>query len=153
MVPLENGGPKDLKETLRKQWMAEVRMLRAYFHFYLFRLYGPIPIIDRVIPISATGSELQVYRNTVDEVVSFIISEIDKAIADLPNREDLDPSTEYGRFNKTIAKAIKAKVLVLAASPLFNNNNYYKGFKDQRGVELFPEGDSKQRWKRCFASM
>lgn len=147
MVPLENGGPKDLKETLRKQWMAEVRMLRAYFHFYLFRLYGPIPIIDRVIPISATGSELQVYRNTVDEVVSFIISEIDKAIADLPNREDLDPSTEYGRFNKTIAKAIKAKVLVLAASPLFNNNNYYKGFKDQRGVELFPEGDSKQRWK------
>lgn len=150
MVPLENGGPKDLSADLRNQWMAEVRMLRAYFHFYLFRLYGPIPIMDRVIPISATGSELQVYRNTVDEVVSFIVSEIDKAIIDLPNREDMDPSTEYGRFNKTIAKAIKAKVLVLAASPLFNNNNYYKEFKDRRGVDLFPEGDSKQRWEAAL---
>src|SRR5690606_32725617 len=58
--------------------------------------------------------------------------------------------SEFGRFNKTIARSIKAKTLVLAASPLFNNNNYYAGFKDQRGIELFPQGDSKQRWQRAL---
>lgn len=152
MVPVENGGPRDLKESVRNRWMAEVRVLRAYYHFYLFRLYGPIPIIDKVIPISATGEELAYRRKPVDEVVRFITSEIDLAIPDLPERADMDPSTEYGRFNKTIAKAIKAKVLVLAASPLFNNNNYYKGFKDKEGTDLFPEGDSKQRWEAALAA-
>lgn len=149
-VPLENGGPKDLTEKKRSQWMAEARTLRAFYHFYLFRLYGPIPIMDRVIPISAKGEDLQIYRNTVDEVVNFIVTELDKAIEFLPERSEMDPSTEFGRFNKTIARCIKAKALVLAASPQFNNNNYYKGYKDNRGIELFPEGDSKKRWQAAL---
>lgn len=149
-VPLENGGPKDLSEKKRNLWMAEVRALRAFYHFYLFRLYGPIPIMDHVIPISAEEEDLQIYRNTTDEVVNFIVTELDKAIEFLPERAEMDQSTEFGRFNKTIARCIKAKALVLAASPLFNNNNYYKGYKDNRGIELFPEGDSQARWQAAL---
>lgn len=149
-VPLENGGPRDLSERKRNLWMAEVRALRAFYHFYLFRLYGPIPIIDHAIPISAEEEDLQIYRNTTDEVVDFIVTELDKAIEFLPERAEMDQSTEFGRFNKTIARCLKAKVLVLAASPLFNNNNYYKGYKDNRGVELFPEGDSQARWQSAL---
>lgn len=149
-VPIENGGPRDLPERKRNQWMAEVRTLRAFYHFYLFRLYGPIPIIDYVIPVSAEEKELQIRRNNVDEVVNFIVTELDKAIEFLPERAEMDPSTEFGRFNKTIARCLKAKVLVLAASPLFNNNNYYKGFKDKHDVELFPEGDSHARWQAAL---
>ncbi len=148
-IKVEDGGPRDLDESLREQWIAEVKTIKAYLHFYLLQLYGPIPIVDKVIPISAKGDEVDLYREPVDKVVDYIVNTLDEAIATLPNKNELDVVSEYGRFTKTIAKAIKAKTLVLAASPLFNNNNYYKGFKDNRGTELFPQGDSQARWDRA----
>lgn len=149
-ILLENGGPQDLEERFRVQWIAEAKAIRAYLHFYLLRLYGPIPIMDKATPISAKGEDVNVYRAPVDDVVDFIVNTLDEAIEDLPSLMQLDNSTEYGRFTKTIALCIKAKTLVLAASPIFNNNNYYKGFVDKRGVELFPLGNNKERWDRAL---
>ena len=149
-IQVENGGPRDLDEMIREQWIAEVKTIKAYLHFYLFRLYGPIPIVDEVIPVSAKGEELAIYREPVDQVVDYIVATLDDAIETLPDRNLLDVVSEYGRFTKTIARTIKAKTLVLAASPLFNNNNYYNGFTDNRGVELFPQGDSAERWARAL---
>ncbi|MDD2284600.1 MAG: RagB/SusD family nutrient uptake outer membrane protein [Paludibacter sp.] len=149
-IRIEDGGPRDLDEMLRDQWIAEVKVMKAYMHFYLMRLYGPIPIVDRVIPISAKGDEVNLYREPVDKVVDYIVNTLDDAIENLPATNELDIVSEYGRFTKTIALSIKAKTLVLAASPLFNNNNYNSGFKDKRGVELFPMGDSKARWERAL---
>ena len=149
-IRVENGGPRDLDEMLREQWIAEVKTIKAYLHYYLFRLYGPIPIVDKVIPISAKGEELAIYREPVDEVVDYIVGTLDEAIVNLPDNNQLDLVSEYGRFTKTIARCIKAKTLVLAASPLFNNNNYYSGFTDTRGVALFPLGNSADRWERAL---
>lgn len=148
----EDGGPRDLDESTRDKWIAEVKAIKAYLHFYLFQLYGPIPTMDEVIPISAKGEELAIYREPVDKVVDYIVGTLDEAIEQLPNLSELDVVSEYGRFTKTIALSVKAKVLVLAASPLFNNNNDYAGFKDKRGVELFPAGDSKARWERALTA-
>lgn len=152
-IRVEDGGPRDLEEYLREQWIAEVKAIKAYLHFYLLQLYGPIPIVDKVIPIAAKGEELDIYREPVDDVVNYIVNTLDEAIEDLPQLNDLDVVSEWGRFTKTIARSVKAKTLVLAASPLFNNNNYYRGFKDKRGVELFPEGDSKARWERALEAV
>lgn len=149
-IRVEDGGPRDLDAVLRDQWIAEVKTIKAYLHFYLLQLYGPIPIIDRAIPISGKGDEVDVYREPVDKVVDFIVNTLDEAIETLPLLNGLDALTEYGRFTKTIALSIKAKTLVLAASPIFNNNNYYTGIKDSRGVDLFPTGDSNERWKRAL---
>ena len=149
-IRVEDGGPRDLEEPLRAQWIAEAMAIKAYLHFYLLRLYGPIPIIDQVIPVSSKGDEVNLYREPVDEVVDYIANTLDAAIENLPSINELDVVSEYGRFTKTIALSIKAKTLVLAASPLFNNNNYYSGFKDKRGIELFPAGDSKVRWERAL---
>ena len=149
-IRIEDGGPRDVEEMLREQWIGEVKAMKAYMHFYLMRLYGPIPIIDNVIPISEKGDVVNVYREPIDKVVNYIVATLDEAIEDLPELNTLDAVSEYGRFTKTIAKSIKAKTLVLAASPIFNNNNYYSGVKDNRGVELFPAGDSKERWQRAL---
>ncbi|WP_286845618.1 RagB/SusD family nutrient uptake outer membrane protein [Proteiniphilum sp. UBA5310] len=149
-IRIEDGGPIDLDEMLREQWIAEVKSIKAYLHFYLLRLYGPIPIVDKVIPISAKGDEVNLYREPVDKVVDFIAKTLDDALENLPSLNQLDVASEYGRITKTISLCIKAKALVLAASPIFNNNNYYSGFKDKRGVELFPAGDSKARWERAL---
>ncbi|TYP88212.1 putative outer membrane starch-binding protein [Sphingobacterium allocomposti] len=149
-IGLEDGGPRDMDEMERERWIAEVKTIKAYLNFYLFQLYGPIPIVDKVIPIAAKGEELALYREPVDRVADYIVGLLDEAIETLPASAELDAATEFGRFTKTIARCIKAKTLVLAASPLFNNNNYYAGFKDKRGVDLFPAGDSRQRWQRAL---
>ncbi|TKG91135.1 RagB/SusD family nutrient uptake outer membrane protein [Puteibacter caeruleilacunae] len=151
-ILVENGGPQDLDDETRAKWMAEAKTIKAYLHFYLFQLYGPIPILDKATPISAGDDEVNVHRASVDEVVNYITSTLDEAIVDLPDLFELDNATEYGRFTKTIAKCIKAKTLVLAASPLFNNNNYYNGVVDNQGKELFPAGDSQQRWTLALAA-
>ncbi|MFV0483650.1 MAG: RagB/SusD family nutrient uptake outer membrane protein [Bacteroidales bacterium] len=149
-ILVENGGPRDLSDEKREQWIAEVKTLNAYYHFYLFRLYGPIPIMDKAQDISDKDDAVMVYRAPVDEVVDYIVNLLDETIPGLPEKMEMDNATEYGRFNSTIARCIKAQTLVLAASPLFNNNNYYKGVVDNRGVELFPEGDVQARWERAL---
>lgn len=152
-ILVENGGPRDIEEYERDRWIAEVKAIKAYLHFYLFQLYGPIPIMDKATPISAKGDEVNVYREPVDKVVEYIVKTLDDAIINLPMMNQLDVVSEFGRFNKTIALSIKAKTLVLAASPIFNNNNYYIGYKDKRGVELFPTGDKIERWERALEAV
>lgn len=138
--------PIDLPEDLKKRWVSEVKFLKAYYHFWLFQMYGPIPIVDTNIPVSATPDIVKTYRDPVDEVVNYIVSLIDEAAVGLPNAIS-DPLNEMGRITKPAALAIKARVLALAASPLFNGNPDYVGFKDARGIELFPAAYDKEKWK------
>lgn len=149
-ILVENGGPKDVDEFIRARWIAEVKAIKAYLHFYLLQLYGPIPIVDKAVPISEKGDIVNVYREPIDKVVEYIVNTLDEAIVDLPVINELDAVSEFGRFTKTIALSIKAKTLVLAASPIFNNNNFYNGYKDKRGIELFPRGDSKEKWNKAL---
>lgn len=150
-ILVEDGGPRDLDDMDRERWIAEVKAIKAYLHFYLFRLYGPIPIIDKTINFSGgKGDDVNVYRAPVDEVVDYIATTLDDAVKDLPTLNEVDPVMEYGRFTKAIALSIKAQALVYAASPIFNNNNYYSDYKDNRGISLFPVGDSKARWERAL---
>ncbi|MFV0506517.1 MAG: RagB/SusD family nutrient uptake outer membrane protein [Bacteroidales bacterium] len=151
-MPIENGGPRDVSDEERTRWIAEAKALKAYYHFYLFRLYGPIPIVDEALDISAKDDAIKSYRAPVDEVVDYIVKTLDEAIPGLPLKADMDNATEYGRFNATIARCIKAEALVFAASPLLNNNNYYKGIVDDRGVDLFPQGDAQARWERALVA-
>lgn len=136
----------DLPDYERSRWIAEVKFLKAYYHYYLMRMYGPIPIIDKNIPIEASTEEINIYREPVDDVVSFIVNLLDESVADLPS-EILDTGNELGRITKPIALGIKAEVLLLAASPLFNGNPDYAGFIDSRGIELVNTTPNPEKWK------
>ena len=137
--------PYELDELDRDRWIAEVKFLKAYYHFYLFRLYGPIPIVDKNLPVSAGVEEVAVYRNTVDEVTNYIVKLLDEAAAVLPNIIE-NQTEEMGRITKPIALALKAKVLTLAASPLFNGNSNYANVVDNRGIHLFPQEYDANKW-------
>src|SRR5690606_17999356 len=76
-IHIEDGGPRDLEEDLRERWIAEVKVIKAYLYFYLLQLYGPIPIVDKALPISAKGDELDMYREPVDDVVNYIVNTLD----------------------------------------------------------------------------
>src|SRR5699024_9422406 len=57
------------------------------------------------------------------------------------------PESEFGRISKPIALSIKAKVLTLAASPLFNGNKDYTGWEDNRGKQLIPTEYDNKKWE------
>ena len=68
----------------KKRWIAEVKFLKAYYHYWLLRMYGPIPLIKVNLPVSASVEEVQVKRQPVDECFDYIVSLLDEACADLP---------------------------------------------------------------------
>lgn len=136
-----------LEQNERNRWIAEVKTLKAFFHFWLLRLYGPIPVMDKNIAVDASPEETRVKRKPVDEVVNYIVSLLDEAISSeaLPDKITYIHS-EYGRITIPAAKAIKAQVLVLAASPLFNGNEDFSGFVDKEGNNFInPEFDA-NKW-------
>lgn len=137
---------EDMNETERRQWIAEVKFLKAFYHFYLMRLYGPIPVIRENLPIHAGIEDVQVFREPIDDVVAYIVQLINEAVPDLP-LEILDRIRSLGRITQPIALALKADVLVTYASPLFNGNPTYRNFVDSRGTQLFNENYDHERWR------
>lgn len=143
---LENiGKVPDMDETERRRWISEVLFLKAYYHYYLVRMYGPIPLIKENLPISAGVDEVKVMRSPVDSCFHYITSLIDSAYQNLPLTID-NPQDELGRITQTIALAFKAKVLVVAASPLFNGNADQATLKNPDGTALFNPTYSKAKW-------
>ena len=135
----------DMTEEEMNSWAAEAKFLKAYYHFLLFTYYGPIPIIDENLPISASDNEVRVKRSTVDQSVDYIVQTIDDAIIDLPVREL--SSNDLGRIDQVIAKSIKSRVLLYAASPLFNGNSeMYSGFINEDGEHYFNQTYDQTKW-------
>jgi hypothetical protein len=144
---LENiNKPHDLGDYERKRWIAEVKFLKAYYHFLLFRMYGPIPLIRENLPIYTDTEEVLVYREPVDDVVDYIVELIDEATPDLPESL-MSQTTEYGRITRAVSLAIKARVLNLAASPLFNGNPDFTMLVDNRGIQLFNSTYDPNKWQ------
>lgn len=136
---------RDLDSFEREQWIAEVKTLKAWYHFYLFRMYGPIPLSRENIPVSASGEEMMVYREPVDEVIKYLVQLLDEAIPNLSLQTDNQVS-DAGRITKPAAAAIKARVLITAASPLFNGNQDYNALRDNRGIALFNNVEDPGKW-------
>lgn len=137
----------DLPNYEKNRWAAEVKFLKAYYHYYLFKCYGPIPIMDINLPISAGVEEVQVYREPVDKVVKYVTDLLKEAAADLPNADEIIEGTEAGRVDKLAALTMRAEVLLFAASPLFNGNTDYASMIDKKGVALFPQTYDANKWK------
>ena len=136
-------GIQDYEKTI---WKAEVNTLKAYFHFYLLRMYGPIVISDELVPVSESLTNISTERNTIDEAFTFVVGLLDQAIADLA-LEVQNPGEELGRITKPIAAAIKARVLMTYASPLFNGNTVYSGFVNHEGTPFFPTTYAPEKWE------
>lgn len=154
---LENIGlVPDITEDERLDWIAQVKILKAYFHYYLIRIYGPITIVDKNLPPSAQPDEVRLERQPVDECFQYVVNLINEVLYDESGNEKSDlnderPNEYLGQIDRTIAKAIKAEVLLTQASPLFNGNaEFYSNFKGVNGELLFPMETDPEKWKRAL---
>lgn len=112
---LENA--RGVTEEQKQEWTAEAKFLIAYYHFDALRFYGPCPVTDSYIPMDTPNGEYH-GRYHYDYVTNWVVDLLDEAIASgLPNTRS---TSEFGRATTVIAKALKARVLLYAASPLWN---------------------------------
>ncbi|MDR1223632.1 MAG: RagB/SusD family nutrient uptake outer membrane protein [Tannerella sp.] len=133
-----------MDETTKEKWKAEVFFHRAFNYFQIFRAYGPFVIITD--ELASDADFLSYKRSPVQECVDFIVEECDKAIAVLPASTG---SGEYGRVTSIAAMALKSRVLLYMASPLWNGNTDYASFSNRDGEGLVPQSHDAARWQKA----
>ena len=139
---------QDITEFERKQWIAEVKFLKAYLHFWLIRMYSPIPLMRESTPINAGVEEVKKPREPFDVCIDYVVELIDEAIPDLP-LTIRDEVSDLGRITKPVAASMKAYMLVTAASPLFNGNSLFADLKAADNTPLFNQTEDKGKWERA----
>ena len=95
----------------------ELRFLRAYFYFELLRAYGDVPLVTTTLTNAQANN---ISRTPADEIVKFIVDELDAVAPYLPVSYITEVNSEVGRATRVAAFALKARTLLYAASPLFN---------------------------------
>jgi len=149
-ILLENiDKPKDLAQFEKNRWIAEVKFLKAYYHYYLLRMYGPIPLIRANLAIDASTEQTRIKRVPVDEAFDYVVQLLDEATPNLPVNIQ-DPAQSLGRITQLIALSMKAEVLTTQASPFFNGNPDYASFKDKDGLSLFPVAYDAGKWVKAM---
>ncbi|GAB3419333.1 RagB/SusD family nutrient uptake outer membrane protein [Niabella aquatica] len=139
---LKNKDRAPISAVVKSRLEGEVRFLRAYYYLHLLRLYSGIPIVGDSVytltdPIKAT-------RSTFDECVTYLSAEFDAAASLLPLKHQ---ASDFGRPTKGAALALKSKLLLYAASPLFNGENITTNaaVASLTGYASFDN----QRWKKA----
>lgn len=145
VVPLKDS-PEQF-EVKKVVWKAEVKFLIAYYHFLLLQNYGPIVIVDHLIPTDAPASEMFQSRLPFDECVSKIAGMFDEAMADLPGKVN---DANLGRATKVVAQSLKARMYLYAASPQFNGNQKYADFTNHDGTALVSTTFDKEKWNKAM---
>lgn len=126
-----------------ERWKYEARFLRALFYFELVKRYGGVPIIKTAGSIDQDFSLVK--RNTLQECIDFITSECDACADFLPPRAAT--FEDMGRATQGAALALKSRVLLYAASDLFNNTSWASGYSNPELISL--SGDRQAKWQEA----
>ena len=138
-----------LEEKDRNDYKAQVTFLIGYYHFLLSRCYGPV-IVVRSTPDPMLLPEEYQGQEPYDDCVNFICEKFDEAAKGLPATRTGAQANEFGLATSVAAKAMKAKMLLYAASPLFNGNSeFYSNFKDKNGNTLMPLTYDGNKWQKA----
>jgi len=132
----------NLDQDYISQIKGEAKFISALNYFEMLKRYGGVPIIDYAFELT---DDFLVKRNSVEEVVDFIVSNCNEAISLLP---DAYPTNLRGRVTKGAALMLKAKTLLYAASPIFNTATPYLSMDDPANNNLICYGNyDVNRWK------
>lgn len=141
------------KEELA-QWKVQSRFARAYYYFMMMRIYGPVFLLgDELLDFTASTEDLYRPRNTWDECVNYVVSEMEACINDPAMAENYSDA-EKGLATKGACQAVIARLRLYSARDLFNGNKLYGSvvnpvtdrFPELSGVHLFPQEYDANKW-------
>jgi hypothetical protein len=130
-----------IDDATKKKYIGEVHFLRAYLYHNLVSMYGGVPIITKAYSLT---DDFAVERNTFDDCVKFIVDDCDQAAANLPL---VQTGNDKGRATKGAALALKARVLLHAASDFYNSGGAWAGGYSNKALIGYVGGDRTARWQ------
>lgn len=138
----------NMEQAEKDIWIAEIKALKAHYYFELMRRYGPIILVPNNIEANADIAQMQIPRAPIDSCVNEIVRLLDEAMEVLPPFVQKEQSHQ-AYYCLEGAAALKAQVLLLAASPMFNGNKNYVNFKNKAGEQLFNPIYDPEKWKKA----
>lgn len=144
---------KELSEAEVIDMKGQAHFLRAYFYWVLVRTFGPVPIVpDETLDYTESYDNISLLRNSYDECADYIASECVKAATMLVDRRDLQ---EVVRPTRGAALALRSRVLLYAASPLFNGKapqEVITALVDKNGRQLLSSTYDETKWAKAAAA-
>ena len=142
---------KDFTQEEIADYRGQARFLRAYYYWLLLRKDGPIPLIpnDGEMDYTAEYEDLALPRNSYDECADYIADEMAIAAGELAITRT---NSDINRATRGAALALRAKVLLYAASPLANGNTEMADLTDDKGNILISQEYDESKWARAAAA-
>lgn len=140
--PLPEQGISATEVTYMK---AEMRFMIAYYYYLLSNTYGPVPFKPNYIaPTDFNLADLMEGQRPYYEVVDWVDKELKEVAEILPAK--YAEARKYGRATSIMCLAVRARMLLFAASPLVNGNPDYANHKNKDGENLFSTTADKTKW-------
>ncbi len=144
---------KEFSQEEIMDFKGQAHFLRAYYYWLMLRAFGPIPIVpDEGVDYTKEYDELAYPRSSYDECVNYINGELLKAASQLPLQRSVQ---DVLRPTRGAALALRAKVLLYAASPLFNGKApevVSSALVNKDGKRLLPEAYDESKWAKAAAA-
>ena len=110
------------------EWLrAEANILIAWFYFDLIKRYGGVPLVEKALDID---DNTDLPRADFNRIVEYIVSKIDENKNQLYGNWKSRDVNRDGRFTLGAALALKSRILLYAASPLYNESADLKKWED-----------------------
>lgn len=141
----------DLSDVQRRDYIGRCYFLRAYYYYMLLLQYGPVPIVpDTPLAIDASTDEMSFERNTYDECVAYICENMEKAHEFLTDRREA--SADISIPDKGAALAVMSRILLYAASPWYNGNQFYADWTRSDGRHFINQTAENTKWGKAAAA-
>ena len=116
---------QQIPEPARSILIGEATFFRAYHYMELVNNYGGVPLITRLFELD--DKEMMIKRDSYEDCVKFIVEEFSKAAKLLPEKHS---GVNFGRVTAGAALAMKARMQLYAASPLWNPSGDQSKWQD-----------------------
>ncbi|RZL14080.1 MAG: RagB/SusD family nutrient uptake outer membrane protein, partial [Pedobacter sp.] len=136
---------QELSVAQKREYLGEMYFFKGYFMYLLIQQYGPAVIPQDGIPdITASNETLTLERSSYEECVNYISKNMDLAAEYLPvSRESL---ADVYRPTQAAALAVSSRVLLAAASPMYNGNQSYSDWKKVDGTPFISQVKDNTKW-------
>ncbi len=142
--PLPQDGVTASEVALMKN---EARFMIAYYYWLLIETYGPIPFSPGLVDAGASNEGLLIGQTPFYTIVDWIDKELTEAAKGLPAY--YTNNNKFGRATSVMCHAVRARMLLFAASDLVNGNPDYAGHVNKKGEALFSTQHDPSKWTKA----
>ncbi|MDO5570225.1 MAG: RagB/SusD family nutrient uptake outer membrane protein [Bacteroidales bacterium] len=139
----------ELSDDEKVLYKSEAQFLRAFYYYRLMKLFGPVIFSgDELVDFSSANIK-NADRAPWQTIVDWVCEQLDEAASKLPDANAWGEAWQ-GRATRGAAMAVKARLLLYSARPLFNGQNgthIYDNVKNKDGELLFNTTYDESRWR------